>query len=409
MRKFEKEKLKILVRHSYKLRVPLISWGLVYFLFWCYRCIYSVIGEVVVMRLTPVSDTRSYQAADFFTTFRNLLESGPGGTLGLQTIATDLTKTIGGGFGVLFLQNPIMINIGFQTIGFIGLLAMLRALQPRERTIILPILMLPSLTVWTSIASKEAILTFLVGIICAHIINMYTNTDRIRWYLILCFVLLYMYKPHYLVSLGFIIGTTYVARYFRQKATVAMIALICSFILLYIFSKEVSDLANFVDYALTSMGGDSVRPRLLVEDNDVFIQAPYGMFLSFFGPTLGEIKKVLHVVTFIESSLIVGVFLFLTFRDLPSLPIYNIILSFGAIFWIIFLNYPLGANNAGTAIRYRSGYILIVILAFVFLMPRSQYVNWIKGLQQRMARGRRPTVKLDHAKNQSEESIGTSP
>ena len=138
------------------IRTPLVTWGAVYFMFWCYRSVFAVIGEVVFMRLTPISDTRSYQATDLFAAIGLISESGTGGTLGLQTFATALTKAIGGVFGGLFFQDPIMINIGFQTIGFVGLLAMLRALEPAQRKAILPILMLPSLTVWSSIASKEA-------------------------------------------------------------------------------------------------------------------------------------------------------------------------------------------------------------------------------------------------------------
>jgi hypothetical protein len=366
-------------------RFPLLTWSSVYFLFWCYRCFFSVIGEVVVMRLTPVSDTRSYQATDLLTGLGLVANSGTGGTLGLQALATALTKAIGGLFGGLFFQDPIMINIGFQTIGFVGLLAMLRALEPGQRKIILPLLMLPSLTVWSSIASKEALLVFMMGIMCAHIINMYYNKDKIKWYHALYLFLLFAYKPHYLAALSFIILVTYAAKYIRQKATVATAALICSFFILFLFRKEFSELAIWIDFALHSMGGESVRPRLLVEEYDVFFKAPYGMILSFFGPTLGEIKKIIHVFTFLESAVIGGVFFVFIIRGLPSLPIYNVIVSFGTVFWIVFLNYPLGATNAGTAIRYRTGYILLVILAIVFLLDRRQYVNWTSGLRQRLA------------------------
>jgi hypothetical protein len=378
---------------SLNFHMPLLTWGAVYFLFWCYRSVFSVIGEVVIMRLTPVSDTKSYQAADFITAIGLVKDSGTGGTLGLQTLATGLTKAVGGLFGNIFFHDPILVNIGFQSIGFIGLLAMLKALQPSDRKIILPIMMLPSLTIWSSIASKEALLTLFVGIICAHIIDIYNNKDKIKWYHVFSIILIYMFKPHYLASLFFIIFVSYTSRCFRQKATIAIFALICSFIVLFIFRNEISELAIWVDSALTAMGGGSVRPRLLVEKYDVFFKAPYGMYLSFFGPTLGEITKILHVFTFLESSVIVGVFFVLAFRGLPNLPIYNVILSFGTAFWILFLNYPLGATNAGTGIRYRTGYILIVILAFVYILPRSRYVNWTKGLQRRFAPLRRARTR----------------
>jgi len=258
--------------------------------------------------------------------------------------------------------------------------------------------MLPSVTVWTSIASKEALLIFMLGIICARIINIYKNQDKLRWYLFVCLFLLYGYKPHYFVPVMFVLCITYTAKYFRQKATVAMLGLICSFGLLYLYRDQFSELANWTNYALSAMGGESGRPPMLVEKYDVFYKAPYGMFLSFFGPTLGEISKILHVFTFLESTVIFGTFLFLLLRGLPRLPIYNLVLSFGTVFWIIFANYPLGATNAGTAIRYRSGYILIVIVAIVFLLPRTQYLVWTKGLGPRLvslrrAFGRSPRIR----------------
>jgi len=368
-------------------RIPLLTWGTVYFLFWAYRCIFSVIGEVVVMRLTPISDTRSYQAADLLTAVGSVTNAGIAktGTLGLQALATALTKTVGGVLGTLFFYDPIMINIGFQSIAFIGLLAMLRALEPGQRKIFLPILMLPSLTVWSSIASKEALLVFMTGVLCAHIINIYNNKDKIRWYHFIILIALYAYKPHYLITVLFILSITYTSKYFRQKATIAMLGLIFSFFVLFLVRKEFGEFAVWIDFALTSMGGGSVRPRLLLNEYDVFIKAPYGMYLSFFGPTLGEISKIVHVFTFVESSIIGGVFIVIILRRLPSIPMYNAILSFGTVFWIIFLNYPLGATNPGTAIRYRTGYILLVILAIVFLLERTQFMTWKRGLRLRLA------------------------
>jgi hypothetical protein len=378
---------------------PLLTWGTVYFLFWSYRSVFSVIGEVVIMRLTPISDTRSYQAAELFSSIREIGRVGVEASLGLQALATGLTRFMGAFFGTLFLHNSILINIGFQTIGFIGLLAMLRALEPRERSLFLPLLMLPSVTVWTSIASKEALLTFMMGILCAHIIKIYKNQDKIRWYHWLCLALLYAFKPHFFIPVMFVLSISYTAKYFRQKATVAIVALIGSLGMMFLFRNEFSELANWTNAALSAMGGDSGRPVLLVEEYDVFYKAPYGMFLSFFGPTFGEVKKILQWFTFVESSLIVGVFVVLVIRGLKFLPIYNIIVSFGAIFWIIFLNYPLGATNAGTAIRYRSGYILLVFLAFTFLASRSHYVNWTQGLRQRLAPLRETMIRNGIIKN----------
>ena len=89
------------------------------------------------MRLTPISDTRTYQSSDLISSFVDIGSTGYGGTLGFQALATGLTQLIGGVFGAIFFHNAILSNIGFQTIGFIGLVAMLRALEPKERALFL--------------------------------------------------------------------------------------------------------------------------------------------------------------------------------------------------------------------------------------------------------------------------------
>lgn len=84
------------------LSTPLLTWGTVYFLLWCYRCVFSVVGEVVIMRLTPISDSRSYQASDFIASIVQIGGAGTGGTLGFQALATVMTQIVGGFLAVCF-------------------------------------------------------------------------------------------------------------------------------------------------------------------------------------------------------------------------------------------------------------------------------------------------------------------
>ena len=65
------------------------------------------------------------------------------------------------------------------------------------------------------------------------------------------------------------------------------------------------------------------------------------------------------------------------------MPLFGFFLTIGGLFWILFANYPFGIMNPGSAIRYRTGYILFVVLIFTLLLSRDVYLRWQKGLQTR--------------------------
>jgi len=380
-----------LLRLLGRLRAPLFTWGTAYFLLWCYRSTFSVLAEVVIMRLTNIADTRNYQSRQLLQTIEALESiATPGGTFFLQGVATALTDLVGGVLGTLTFGNPIAINIGFQTIGFNGLVAFLRAVDPAQRKVLFFLMLLPSITVWSSLASKEALLTCFVGVVCAHVVRIYKNTDRLSVAALFCFALMAIYKPHFVPAMLLLLAVPYVARYSPQKATLALLAVVASLVALYLFRDRIDSFALWVDAALNAMGGKSGRELFLVEQYDVFLKAPLGMYLSFTGPTFDEANKgFLQLVTFGESILIMAILLYQLLRRLPQIPVYNLVLSLGALFWILFPTYPPAVSNPGTAIRYRTGYILIVFLCFVVMLSRPLYTDWVRGWRVRHARGRR--------------------
>jgi hypothetical protein len=50
------------------------------------------------------------------------------------------------------------------------------------------------------------------------------------------------------------------------------------------------------------------------------------------------------------------------------------------LFWILFTNYPLGIMNPGSAIRYRTGYEILVFVVMVFLLSPNLFVTWRAGI-----------------------------
>ena len=276
--------------------------------------------------------------------------------------------------------NTIIINIGFQAIGFIGLVTLLRALPIGPRRVLFALVMLPSFTLWSSIAAKEALVVGFLGVVLAQVVKAYRH-ERINYLLGLpSLLLLAVFKLHFMVPLTYIVTVTFIAKYVRQKSFVVLTALLFSFLLLIIFGERIDELARWVDYALVSMGGNSVRAPYLVEKWDTFFKAPYGMFLALMGPTFSEASKgLLHLVAFTESVLLFSILGYFMLRHLPTLPLYNFVLVAGVILWTLFPNYPLAVSNPGTAIRYRTDWILFLLVGVVFLLPRDRYIEWIRG------------------------------
>ena len=126
------------------------------------------------------------------------------------------------------------------------------------------------------------------------------------------------------------------------------------------------------------LAGRSSRSDLFfTEKYDVFLKAPLGMALSLFGPKLTEIfTSPLALISFIESSVLFAFIFIIVAQRLMLLPVYNLILGAGTIFWLIFATYPLGITNIGSAVRYRSGWIILIFGIVSVLMSRSFYMHW---------------------------------
>ena len=355
-----------------------LNWNAYYAVLFLYRCIFSVLGQTVVMRLTSIPDTQSYQSHGIgyvaYATSQMSFEPG----LAMQQQATLVTAIVGATFSFLGGGNPILINIGFQTIAFIGLWRMLTALEPDIRKYCAVLVMLPSFTVWSSIASKEAIVVFLVGMVARYVIDIYRGRGRLRAHHILWFGLLYVFKPHFTPAIMFLILVPIVARWSRQPAAIAVGAGLVSLIPLYLLRDTVDRYVLRVVHSVYAEPGGSTRDeRIISQAYDFFANAPQGMFRAFMGPTLSEVSSgILHLMSFTESVLVVGIILMYVVPRLPRLPAYLAVVSFFTVFWVLLPNYPLGIANPGTAVRYRTDWLLLIYLATVFLCSRGVYTAW---------------------------------
>jgi hypothetical protein len=357
-----------------------ITWGVFFFFFYIYRSMYSVLAEYV-MKITSIGDTETFQnsrlaenalryvSSDPYTAFFNL-KSREGSTLITDWIGYRLNLMSGG--------DPIFINIGYQSIAFIGLIYFLLSFPPKIRLWMTVLLMLPSFSFWTSIASKESIIVSCTGILSGFLVRQYSGKGKASFLHAFAAILLYMFKPHYFIAILFVWCARNLGLYVKQKALLAYMGLLMSCVALYVFREKIDELSFFVQWSFETVA--EVRSNrtesFFVERFDVFYNLPEGFFRAFMGPTIAEYAiSPLHKAVLIESAVLLIALILILVRQIKDLPLYQFIVGTGVIFWTLFPNYPFGVMNAGSAVRYRSGWIILIFLGVAILSNREFFYH----------------------------------
>lgn len=357
------------------------TWGAAYIFLWFYRTAFSVIGQTVILPLTIMSDTTGYQQYNADNLGILLDSTATELDIFMQVYANLITSVVAAGFNILSGGSAIANNIGFQTIAFAGLVYFFQGLDSRLRATMFVLAMTPSFTLWSSMTSKEAIVVGVSCVLLRYIVDIYRNKDRLGVHHLGAMVLLYIFKPHFLLAYAFVIGTSKLARYVREPATLALIGGALSLSSLYVFRRQVNSYALTISgWMHSEKGGSSRATRFIAEQYDVFARAPEGMLRSFIGPTMSEAtESMLQMISYLESLGIAVLLMIIFLVRLPRMPVYSAVMSFVTLFWIMFVTYPFGVANAGTAIRYRTDYLVLVFLCVAVLSSRQLYVEWRKG------------------------------
>lgn len=346
----------------------------VFFLF--SKVFYMLFSLLVISRFTTLGDTFRYlDAGDGYLNPNFWYNS----TSFMNTVSHSLSIILG----------PILANIPFVLISFIGIYYSVIRLKLSNKQLItvLTLLSLPSFGIWTSIASKEAVGVFFMGIILGFVVDVINGVPRRNSYLVLfSFYLCYIFKSQYLIGIIALLLFISISRTFSLKGSGNLILLglffISSFIVLYVFRHEINELSFLIPSHFTFDAGSTRENTIWVNDFDVFLNAPYGMFIAFFGPTLFEASsKLTHLFAYLESSLIVVVFLYAVAKLMTASITSNKLNAFylgvfiTVTFWILFVHYPFGALNPGSAIRYRSNFygFLVVLFYFCYLKSYKKY------------------------------------
>ena len=344
-----------------------IKYSKFFLFFFLYRCLYSILAETVVANFVKLGDSSRYQTASFPTDITFLIQD------------TKLTEAIGAllsfvgallSFGIF--QKAILTNILFQAIGFVGLWTFIKSLSLKERKLAMPILLTPSFNLWSSVASKESIVILGIGLVCAYISDLYKGKRKLQWYELLGFYIIGIYKPQFLISIAILIVMLKFTSLFiaKDKLWIAIIFPLLSLMPLYIYREKIVELSFQIESHFDA--GQSSRAAFWIEDYDVFSKAFEGMYLSFIGPTLDEVllrASPVFILVFLESFFLLLYLLILLIIKKPlkiGLEKYTIAIS--SLLWLMFTAYPTGVINPGSAIRYRTNYLLLIVFIFIVVI-----------------------------------------
>jgi hypothetical protein len=339
-----------------------------WFFFFLTKIFYMFFAIFVYAKLTTLGDASSYIS---------------GSKLNLNNFYYNSTSMMSF-FGLMISKvlGSILVHFPFMILSFYGIWYSVKrlSLTNRELFFILLILSFPSFGVWTSIVSKEAVGVFFMGIILGYFIDLIKNKNRnIKLIEYIALYLLLIFKPQYFIAILSIFIFIKLSYFFKLKNIGKLFLFLTHVIIIISLFWYFRDIINELSYTMpkhfTMEAGSTRENTIWLENNDVFYNAPYGMFIAFFGPTINEaIDKPIQLLAFIESSIIcIIAFFFISKASYIVLLTKKInILYFSlfniAVFWLLFVHYPFGVLNAGSGIRYRENFygFLVVFIFYLY-------------------------------------------
>lgn len=268
-------------------------------------------------------------------------------------------------------------------------------LPPNKEFTLVVLLSFPSFAMWTSVVSKESLTCFFSCFAIIWMLDFIEKKKRtysIIWN-ILCLYFLLVLRPTVGVAVFLAIiallnnSLTFINKYVRYF--IMMCSIIVGVISVYIL------LADFILFEFLPLAKEYFNPQYFdtqstrtgdfwISEWDLFLMAPYGIFLANLGPTLLEsLAKPQFMPYFFEGLtfwLIVGYYVVIHFlrqheRKVAD-PNYTIFFIFLFLF-VLFANYPFGVFNPGSATRYRSSYFHIIII-FLYYFHQVDTIKFRK-------------------------------
>lgn len=340
-----------------------------WFTYFIIRVFYLLFAVLIFGRIATLGDTEQYLNAGLHFDVSAFYRS------------TFLMGCIGGSIGSLLGGSNIISNFPFMLISFGVVKWAIDELNLRKfvgAPLILVLISLPNFCIWTSVCSKEVFGLIFSAIFGVLFVNFLEGRYRLGKRDFLAAYLCVLFKPQYF---PFIVQALFLIYLMNEKFKtpksrlgVGVFFIACNLCGLYLLRDIVNEYADMMYVHFSLDGAESTRDNIWLKEDDFFYKAPLGMFVAFWGPTLGEmIAKPTHLMAGLESVLLCVLLVYLCSRMLVRFlrgakvhavlfPVYFIVIT-----GICLLHYPFGIFNPGSAIRYRTNFIFLFVLLFLHL------------------------------------------
>lgn len=351
----------------------------IWVIFFFIKVFYMLFAITVYSKLTTLGDTFDYLNAPLIISPKIFYSSTP-----MMQFLGSLLKTI--------FKLDVLACIPFMLLSFYGIYyAVVQLNLYRYAVYILILFSLPNFGVWTSILGKEAVGCFSMSVIAVIIIKRLRGKYRLKPIHYLALYLCFVFKPQYLIFVLQTLVFLWITNRFADKRyfpfILGSIIILMNLLALYMLRDYIDSIARGMAIHFRSNDPNLAQSTRSedpwIEPYGIFKSAPYGMFIAFFGPTISEmLSKPTQLLAGLESLAMFGCFALLAiprlrynltfFRFNPKVFISCFIIFAG----ILFIHYPFGFLNPGSAIRYRSNfYPLFVFITLYFFTYNDKQVR----------------------------------
>lgn len=238
---------------------------------------------------------------------------------------------------------------------------------------------LPSFSLWSSVHSKEAVGVFFTSVL-AGLLASFVYERRLILSLkefILFFLSLYLlliFKPQYIIpvfSVFSFLSITSVKPFttVTSKVSVFSVMILLQLILLVLSQGIIDSYAFTMHSHFDTDIAQSTRENIFFLEGDFFLNAPYGMAIAFYGPSLYEATlSWVKMTAFIESYILCLLCVPLLFPVLSRrIKVDYVIVAVLLVFWLLFVHYPFGVFNPGSAVRYRANFLPLMFFSVLLM------------------------------------------